>query len=118
MTARFSTRAPKSLESEPAGQLDLSSSTDGSKYSTDVVGETTGWVFEDCVSVSSKGKRTLRVTRHCEIGMIQQIVRFHSKRELRTFLQFEPFLELQIKLRERGAAQDVTPRIAILTWEW
>ena len=72
-------------------------------------------ILEDGISVPSQRKWTLRVTGDCEIRMIEQIVGFRSKRNLRAFRQLEGLLQRQIKLRERGAAQDIAPSIAKLT---
>ena len=106
--------ASGALESEPCGQLNLTPSADGGEYSAYVVGEIARCIFEDGVSVPSQRKRTLRVTRDREIRMIEQIVGFRSKRNLRAFLQLEALLQRQIELRERGAAQDIAPGIAKL----
>jgi len=92
--------------------LNLTPRADGAEYATWVVGEITRSVFEDSVSVTSEGDRTLRVTRDCEIRMIEQIVGFRSKHNLRTFLQLKALLQRQIELPEPGAAQDITPGIA------
>ena len=106
------------LEREACVKLNLTPSADGGEYSADVVGEVTRCILKDGVSVSSHGKRTLRVTRDCKIRMIQQIVGFHPKRNLLAFWQLEAFLQPQIKLRKRGTAQDVTPSSAKLTGRW
>ena len=84
------------------------------EYSADVVGEISRSIFEDGVSIPSQRKGTLRVTRDCKIRMIEQIVGFRSKRNLHAFRQLEALLQRQIKLRERGAAQDISPSIAKL----
>ena len=100
------------LKSESCGQLNLARCADRTKYSAYVVGEIARWIFEDGISVASQGERTLRVTRDGEIRMIEQIVGFRSKRNLRAFPQLEALLQRHIELRERGAAQDITPGIA------
>jgi hypothetical protein len=108
----------ETLETEPRGQLNLTPRADRAEYAAHVVGEITRWIFEGSVSVSCKRKRALRVSRDCEIGMIEQIVRFRSKHDVRAFPQLEALLQRQVELRERGAAQDITPGIAELTGWW
>src|SRR5262245_34179715 len=104
--------SPRPLESEPSGQLNLTPRADRTEYSAYVVGESPGCIFEDGVSVPSQRKRTLRVTRDREIRMIEQIVGFRSKHDLRALLQWEALLQRHIELGERGATQDITPGIA------
>jgi hypothetical protein len=89
-------------ESAPCVDLNLTPSAHRGKYSANTVGEITRCIFEDGVSVPAQGKRTLRVARDCKIRMIEQIVGFRSKCNLRAFLQFECLLQGQIKLRELG----------------
>jgi hypothetical protein len=103
------------LESEPSSQLNLTSRADRAEYSAYVVGEIARSILEDGISVPSQGKRSLCVTRDCEIRMIEQIVGFRAKCNLRAFRQLKGLLQRQIKLRERGAAQDIAPSIAKLT---
>src|SRR5262245_54569739 len=74
--------ASSPLESEPCGQFNLTPSADCTEYSADVVGEIARRIFEDGVSVPSQGQWALRVTRDCEIRMIEQIVGFRSERDL------------------------------------
>src|SRR5215831_16034279 len=105
-------------ESEPCVELNLTPSAHRGKYSADVVGEITRCIFEDGVSVPSQGKRTLRVARDCKIRMIEQIVSFGSKCNLRAFRQFEGLLQGHIKLRERGSSQDVTSSSSKLARLW
>ena len=100
------------LEREARVQLNLTPSSYGGEYSADVFCEITCCILEDRVSVPSQRKRTLRVARDREIRMIEQIVGFRSKHNRRTFPQLEAFLQRQIELPERGAAQDITPGIA------
>lgn len=83
--------ASSALESEPCAQLNLTTSTDGSEYPADVVGEITRCILEDSVSVPSQGKRSLRVARDCEIWMIEQGVGFRSKRKFHSFHQLGRF---------------------------
>ena len=106
------------LESEPCVQLNLTRRAYGGEYSAHVVGEIPCCILEDRVSVASQGKGTLGVARDCEIRMIEQIVGFHTKRNLRAFRQFEGLLQRQVKLRERGAAQDIAPSSTKLTGRW
>ena len=106
--------APCVLESQPCGQLNLTPRADRAEYSAYVVGEIARSILEDCISVASQSKRTLRVTRDCEIRMIEQIVGFRSNRNLHAFPQMEALLQRQIELREPGAAQDIAPSIAKL----
>ena len=82
------------------------------EYSANVVGELTCCIFEDGVSVPSQSKRSLCVTWDCEIRVIEQIVGFHPKHNLRAFRQLESLLQRQIELRKCGAAQDIAPSIA------
>src|SRR5262249_104849 len=98
--------------------LNLTPSGDCSEYSPDVAGKITGSVSEDGVSVASQRERTLRVTRDCKIWMIEQIVGFRSKCNLRALSQMEALLECQIKLREGGTAQNITARSTELTRRW
>jgi hypothetical protein len=63
-----------SLESKPSSQLNLTPRADRAEYSAYVVGEIARSIFEDGSSVPSQGKRALRVTRDCEIRVIEQIV--------------------------------------------
>ena len=72
-------------EGEACVELNLAPSADSTKYSSNVVGETTCCIREHGVSVSSQRKRTLRVTRNCIIRMIEEIVGFGPKRNLRVF---------------------------------
>ena len=102
------------LETQTGGQLNLTPRADSAKYSAYVVGEIAGSILEDGISVASQCKWTLRVTRDCEIRMIEQIVAFRSQRNLGAFRHLEGLLQRQIKLRERGAAQDIAPSVAKL----
>ena len=86
------------------------------EYSAYVIGEITRCIFEDSVSVSSQRQRALRVTGDCKIWMIEQIVSFRAKHNLCAFPQLESLLQREIELRERGAAQNITPGIAKPTW--
>jgi hypothetical protein len=63
-------------KSETRIQLDLARRADRREYSPDVISEVTRRVFENGISISAQGERTLRVTRDCKIRMIQQIVSF------------------------------------------
>ena len=65
-------------ESEARVDLNLTPGADGAECSTNVVGEITRQIFEDCVSVSAQGKRALSVTRNCKVWMVEQIVGFRS----------------------------------------
>src|SRR5215471_15634365 len=103
------------LESEPRVELNLTSGADGGEYSADVFGEITCSILENGVSVSSEGKRTLRVARHGKIRMVEEIVGFRSEGKPRAFGQLETLLQRQIKLREPWSAQDVSSSIAELT---
>ena len=98
------TLSARGSEREARIELNLASSTDGGKYSADVVGEVTRRIREHGVSIPSQGERTLRITRDGKIGMIEQIVGFRSKCNLRAFRQLEALLQREIKLCERGAA--------------
>jgi hypothetical protein len=106
------------LEREACVELNLAASAGGSEYSADIFGEITCWILENGVSVPSEGERTLRVTRNRKIRVIEQIVGFRSKCNLRAFRQLKTLLQRQIKLCEPGSAQDVTPSSAKLTWGW
>ena len=106
------------LESEPCGQLNLTPRADRAEYSANVVGELTRCILENSVSIPSQAKRALSVTWDCEIRMIEQIVGFRAKRDLRAFRQLESLLQRQIELRKCGAAQDIAPGIAKLTGRW
>src|SRR6516225_5054548 len=75
------------LEGKARVKLNLAPSAYGGEYSADVVGETTRCIREDGISVSSQGKRTLRITWDCKIRMVEQIVGFRSKCNLRAFPQ-------------------------------
>jgi hypothetical protein len=86
------------LESEPCVELNLTARADGGKYSADVGCKIARRNFEDSVSVPSQGKQTLRVTGDAKIRMIEQIVRFRSKRDRRAFRQLEGLLQRQIAL--------------------
>src|SRR5215469_1756424 len=103
------------LESETCVQLNLAPSTDSREYSSDIVREITRSVFEDGVSIASQGKRTLRVAWHCKIRMIEQIVGSHSKCNLLALRELETLLQRQIKLCERGPAQDIASSSTKLT---
>jgi hypothetical protein len=106
------------LESEPSSQLNLTPRADRAEYSANVVGELTRCILENSVSIPSQAKRALSVTWDCEIRMIEQIVRFRAKRDLRAFRQLETLLQREIEFRESGAAQDISPSIAKLTGRW
>jgi hypothetical protein len=103
------------LESETSGQLKLTPRADCAEYSAYVVGEITRCIAEDGVSVPSEAKRALRISRDSKIRMVEQIVGFRAKRDLRTFRQLEGLLQRQIEFRECGADQDIAPSIAKLT---
>ena len=93
----------RALESKSCVKLNLTSTTYGGKYSSDVIREVTRCIFENCVSVPSQAERTLRVTRHSKIRTIKKIVDFYSKGNPHAFVQLEAFFERQIKFCERGA---------------
>src|SRR5258708_1307287 len=99
--------APSALEIPPTGQLNLPPRADRAEDSAYVVGKIARSIVEDCISVASQSKRTLRVARDCEIRMIEQIVGFRSNRNPYAFPQMEALLQRQIELREPGAAQDI-----------
>ena len=97
------------LEREACVELNLTPSSYGGEYSADVFGEITCCILENGVSVPSQSERALGVARHREIRMIEQIVGFHSKRNLYAFPQLEALLQCQIKLCEPGPTQDISP---------
>ena len=102
-------------KSEACVKLNLAASTCGAEDSADVFGEIAGCILESGVSASSQRERTLRVTRNRKIRMIEEIVGFHSNCDFLAFRQLEARLQCQIKLREPGSAQDISPSITKLT---
>jgi hypothetical protein len=102
------------LETQAGGQLNLTPRANGAECSAYVVGEIAGSILEDGISVASQCKWTLRVARDCEIRMIEQVVAFRPQRNLRAFRHLEGPLQRQIKLRERGAAEDIASSVAKL----
>ena len=103
------------LESQPCVKLNLSRAAHRREYSADIVSEIPLWAREYGISTPSQRKWTLRITGDCKIRLIEQIVGFRAKRDLSAFRQIETFLERQIKLSERGAAQAIAASIAELT---
>jgi hypothetical protein len=62
-------RAPS--ECKPAGQLKLARGAGGGQDLPHIIGKITRRVLEDGITVTSKGKRTLCITRNAKIRMIE-----------------------------------------------
>ena len=102
-------------ERKPADQLNLARGAGGGQNLARVSGEITGRILEDGVPVASQGKRTLCIARNPKIRMVEQVISFHSNRNLPSFRDRKVFVQRCIKLRERRPAQDISSCIAKLT---
>src|SRR5215468_4524965 len=107
-------RTTGALESETCIQLNLTPCGDRRKYSADVTGQVPRHIFEHGVSIPSQGERTLRVAWDCKIGMVDEVISFHTERKLLAFRQVEVLLHREIELREAGATQDIASSTAEL----
>ena len=106
------------LERKTGIQLNLPAAADCSEYSSNVNGEITDSIFEDGFSISAQGKRALGIARNGEIGMVKQIVGFHSEHSSRAFPQSEVLLQREIELCETGAPQHISAGITKPTRRW
>ena len=80
-----------------------------------VIGEITRRILEDGIPVTSQGKRTLCITRNTKIRMVEQVISFHSNRNLPSFRDREIFVQRRVELREPRPPQDISSGIAKLT---
>src|SRR5580693_4458210 len=71
-------------------------------------------ILEDGIPVAAEGKRALGITRNTKIWMVEQVVSFHSNRNLISFSDRKIFVQRQVKLRERRAPQAISSGIAKL----
>jgi hypothetical protein len=95
------------LKGEPRVQLDLTGARYRREDSSHIIGEITRGARENGVSVSSPCQRALRISRYCEIWMIQNIVGLCPESNPRAFGQLESLLKRWIKFRERWASEAV-----------
>ena len=102
-------------ERKPAGQLNLAPGAGGGQDLACVIGEITRRIFEDGIPVTPKGKRTLCVARNAKIRMVEEVISFHSNRNLPSFRDPKVFVQRCIKLRKRRPPQNISSGIAKLT---
>jgi len=95
--------------------LNLAPSADGGQDLACVSGEITRRIFEDGIPVTSQRKRTLCITRNTKIRMVEQVISFHSNRNLPSFRDRKILVQRRVKLRERRPPQDISSGIAKLT---
>jgi hypothetical protein len=80
-----------------------------------VGGEITGRILEDGISVTSQGKRTLRVTRNAKIRMVEQVISLRSNRNFPPLRDRKIFVQRWLELREPRPPQDISSGVAKLT---
>src|SRR5580658_780438 len=101
-------------ERKPAGQLNLAPCANRGQNLACVSGEITRRILEDGIPGTSEGKRALCITRNTKIRMIEQVISFHSNRNLPSFSDRKIFVKRCIKLREPRPPQDISAGIAKL----
>ena len=105
----------RSSERKPTSQLNLASGANSGQDLACVSGEISRRIFEDGIPVTPQGKRILCVARNAKIRMVEQVISFHSKRNLPSFSDRKIFVQRCVKLRERRPPQDISSGIAKLT---
>ncbi len=99
-------------EGKPASQLKLARGAGGGQDLADIIGETTRRIFEDGIPITSQDKRALCVARHTEIRMVEQVIGFHSNRDLSFVNDGEILLQRWVKLRKARPPQHISSGIA------
>jgi len=77
-------------------------------------------ILEDGISVASQATRILRITWNAKIGIVEQVIGFHSNVNLYVFSNREIFVQRSVKLRECRPAQNIAPGRTNGTnrWRW
>ena len=70
------------LKGETCIQLNLARGAGGVKDLAYVIGEITRRVLEDGIPVTPHGKRALCITRNTKIRVVENVISFHSHRNL------------------------------------
>jgi hypothetical protein len=91
--------------------LNLTPGPGGSQDSACVIGEITRRIIE--VPVTSQGKRSLRITRNTKIRMVEQVISFHSNRNLPSFSDRKIFV-VPRQIARTPAPQNISSGIANL----
>ena len=107
------TRRPS--EPKPASQLNLAAGAGGGQDLAGVGGEIARRILEDGVPVTSQRERILGITRNTKIRMVEQVISFHSNRNLPSFRDPKVFVQRCIKLRKRRPPENISSGIAELT---
>ena len=105
----------RSSERKPTSQLNLASGANSGQDLACVSAEIPGRIFEDGIPVTPQGKRILCVARYAKIRMVEQVISFHSKRNLPSIGDRKIFVQRDIKLRKRRPPQNISSGIAKLT---
>ena len=90
-------------EGKPADQLNLARGAGGGQDLALVIGEITRRILEDGIPVTSKGKRTLGITRNAKIRMVEQVISFHSNRNLPFLSDRKLFVQRQRQIARTPA---------------
>jgi len=97
-------RISATLQKEkPAGQLNLATGAGGGQDLAYIIGKITRRIFEYGIPVTSRGKRTLRITRSSKIRMVKQVISFHSNRKLPFLTDRKTFVQRRVRLSKRGS---------------